>query len=231
MKAVVFDFDGTLTDESQNVWKLLWERCGDVDGNARKELYKRHRINKEITRREWFDLTAEEFKKQGLSAKDVYEISKNIKLINGAEEVLKGLTAQGYDLYIVSGCLKESIRLVLGSLTSYFTDIEANMCLFDHDGKIKGFVPTKYDYEGKAEYIEGLKGFGYNPENIVYIGNSDNDEWVKGTGCKTICINPANADIYNSSKWDRVFLNVTDLRQIFIRVDYPAKQANAEMER
>lgn len=231
MKAVVFDFDGTLTEESQNVWKLLWDKCGE-DGNAkRQELYKKHRIDKTITRQEWFDLTLAEFKKYGISAKDIYQISRDIKLINGVGEVVKGLSRQGYDLYIVSGGLKESINAVLGSLTTYFSDIEANMCMFGQEGKIKRLIPTKYDYEGKAEYIENLKSFGYNAENIVYIGNSDNDEWVKNTGCKTICVNPANADILNANKWDKIFLNVTDLRQLFIKIDYPTRRVEAEMER
>ena len=36
-KAIVFDFDGTLTKKDQNIWKMLWEKCGYDTGP--KSLY------------------------------------------------------------------------------------------------------------------------------------------------------------------------------------------------
>ena len=52
-------------------------------------------------------------------------------------------------------------------------------------------------------------------EDIIFVGNADNDEWVHKSGCKTICINPQNAEITNKEKWKKVYFDVTDLRQIF----------------
>lgn len=230
MKAVVFDFDGTLTNEGQNIWKLLWEKCGDGKGDAslRKKLYKLHRIERKISRAEWFNRTADVFKGKQLTKYDIYSINSKIKLMNGAKEVIEQLHREGYNLYIVSGGLKETILTVLGSHAKYFADIQANVCSFDANGVIKGFYPTKYDFEGKADYIELLKKHGYKEEDIVYIGNSGNDEWVHATGCKTICINPANTNFKNVNLWDRVFINVTDLRQIFIKIDYTPKKQNEE---
>ena len=232
MRAVVFDFDGTLSKEDYNVWKLLWQKCGSDGVQKRKQLYEDHRIKKIISRQEWFDLTAQEFRNNSINFKDFYEISSKIELLPGVKEVILKLYEEGYDLYIVSGCLKESITLALGPYTKYFKDIQANSVNFEEGGLIKNFNPTKYDFEGKAVYIEMLKANGYDASDIVFIGNSGNDEWVHLTGCKTICINPVQTDFKNREKWDRVFVNVTDLRQLFVRVDYRVQnEVKRELEK
>ncbi|MBQ3494637.1 MAG: HAD-IB family phosphatase [Clostridia bacterium] len=216
-KAVVFDFDGTLTQKNQNIWKMLWEKCGyTTDKNSLyAELYVRHVIKKEISREEWFNLTCDAFKNKKMTYFDFYDVSEQIKLINGARETILDLYNRGYSLFIVSGCIRETIEIVLGDYVKYFEDIESNLCVFDMNGNLQKLIPTDYDYEGKAKYVDILKSKGYSPENIVFVGNADNDEWVYQTGCKTICINPQNADVNNSKKWKKVYHNVTDLRQIF----------------
>ena len=71
-KAIVFDFDGTLTKKNQNIWKMLWETCGYPTDKTSlyAKLYVSHVIKKEITRKQWFDLTCEAFKKKNLDFKD-----------------------------------------------------------------------------------------------------------------------------------------------------------------
>lgn len=216
-KAIVFDFDGTLTQKNQNIWKMLWEECGyptDKESLYSK-LYIKHVIKKEITRKQWFDLTCEAYKRKNMKYFNFYSVSKKINLINGARETILKLYNSGYSLFIVSGCIQETIEIALGDYVKYFEDIESNKCVFDINGNLQKLIPTDYDYEGKAKYVEILKQQGYEPENIVFVGNADNDEWVYQTGCKTICINPQNADVANNQKWKKVFYNVTDLRQIF----------------
>lgn len=216
-KAVVFDFDGTLTKKNQNIWKMLWEKCGfATDKNSLyAKLYVKHVIKKEITRANWFNLTCLAFKNKKMTYGDFYDVSRQIELLPGARETILKLHNSGYSLFIVSGCIRETIEIVLGDYAKYFEDIESNKCIFDTKGKLIQLVPTNYDYEGKAKYVEILKDQGYMPENITFVGNADNDEWVYESGCKTICINPQNADVGNSKKWKKVFYNVTDLRQIF----------------
>ena len=216
-KAVVFDFDGTLTKRNQNIWKMLWEKCGYTTDKESlyAKLYVKHVIKKEISREDWFNLTCHAFKKKDLTYSDFYNVSNQIELINGARETIVKLYNKGYSLFVVSGCIKETIEMVLGDCVKYFDEIESNNCVFDDNGKLLKLVPTIYDYEGKAKYVDILKSRGYLPENIIFIGNADNDEWVYQSGCKTICINPQNADIMNTHKWKKVYLNVTDLREIF----------------
>lgn len=216
-KAIVFDFDGTLTKQNQNIWKMLWQQCNyPTDKNSLyAKLYVSHNIKKEITRKQWFDLTCLAFKKRNLSIAQFYDVAKQIQLINGFKQTIKTLHKNGYQLHIVSGCIKEAIEIVLGDYRKYFTFIESNKVFFGKNGKIKCFIPTNFDYEGKAKYIENLKNNGIKAEDIVFVGNSDNDEWTYTTGCKTICINPdAKADSKNNKKWHVVIDKLTNLKQI-----------------
>jgi len=46
-----------------------------------------------------------------------------------------------------------------------------------------------------------IKKLGIKPQDVCFVGNGDNDEWVYQTGCKTLCINPDGADFANKEKW------------------------------
>ena len=221
-KAIVFDFDGTLTKKDQNIWKMLWNKCGYETGpkSLYVNLYIKHRINREISRQEWFDTTCMAFRVTRMNHKDLIDVSEQIELLPGTEKLIKTLHKKGYKLFIVSGCIKETIELVLGDLAKYFTHIESNTCEFDKDGHLTKLIPTKYDYEGKADFVEHssilagmnyLKQNGYNQKNIIFVGNGDNDEWVYKTGCTTICINPTLADYTNNIKWNKVYKDINDI--------------------
>lgn len=215
-KAVIFDFDGTLTKKNQNIWKMLWEACGYTTDKTSlyANLYVSHVINKEITRKQWFDLTCEAFKRKKLDFLAFYKTSKQIELINGFESTIKTLYNNGYELHIVSGCIKEAIEVALNKNAKYFTFIESNKAIFDENGFLEQLVPTNFDYEGKAKYIENLKLKGIKAENITFVGNSDNDEWAYTSGCKTICINPDKADTENNKKWNVVIDKLENLNKI-----------------
>lgn len=216
MKAVVFDFDGTLTRANQNVWKELWLYLGDSPGekSLHKKLYKDCIVDNKITKQQWFDYTEKIFKERNFNYNDLVNISKKIQLIDDADSTLKYLKENGYFLFIVSGCVKEGIEITLKDNLKYFDCIKANCCKFDDKGVFKGFEMTKYDYEGKAEFIEIIKQNGVPEKNIFFVGNSNNDEWVYKTGCHTICINPENVDTKNKQKWHIVKKNVSSLSEI-----------------
>ena len=215
-KAIIFDFDGTLTKKDQNIWKMLWEKCGYGTGpdSLYVKLYKEHRIQKKITREQWFSSTCTAFRFTRMHHKDLVNVSQQIELLPGTEKLIKTLHQKGYKLYIVSGCIKETIELVLGDLTKYFTHIESNQCQFKSDGYLDKLIPTPYDYEGKADFVEGLKKKGFKAKNIVFVGNGDNDEYVYQTGCTTICINPTLADHTNQTKWNKVYKDVNDITSL-----------------
>lgn len=222
MKVIMFDFDGTLTKKGQNIWKLLWEKCGyktDRESLYAK-LYFAHTIEKSISRQEWFDLTCKAFKDRKLSFKDFFEESKKIQLIDGAHELFKILNEKGYKLCIISGCMRETIEIVLGESRKYFEEIKSNEIYFDENGIISHFIPTQYDFEGKAKFIkEYAEKNNIFTSQIIFIGNGDNDQYAYLSGCRTLCINPEkNVNVNNKKIWNEHVEKINNLRDLTYKI-------------
>ncbi len=221
MKAVIFDFDGTLTTSRYNLWKDIWRRLGyDVgEGSYYKSLLHSFMDNK-ITHSEWCVLTCQAYQDKGFNQEIFYDMVSGISLMNGAVELFKYLTSKGIELHIVSGNILDAIEAVLGDNIDYFLEIKANDFIFDENGKIKEIIGTKYDHEGKATYIKQLcEDKNYDPSEVVFVGNSMNDEWVYQSGARTICINPDETDIGNSTIWNKVIYtdNLMDIAKEFYK--------------
>ncbi|MEG1500275.1 MAG: HAD-IB family phosphatase [Clostridia bacterium] len=223
MKAIFFDFDGTLTYKSPNIWKTIWKSC-DYDTSADSyfaDLLKRF-MKKEITHQEWCDLTYVEFAKAKFNVLDLNLLADNVHLINGLKQTLKVLKENNVDIHIVSGNIVQVIARSLGTLTKYFSSINGNRISFDERGVISHIKGTTYDFEGKAKFINEYKEkTGLQSSELVFVGNGDNDEWAHLSGCKTICINPDETDSSNFVKWHLVKDNVTDITDILPLLSLP----------
>ena len=201
MKIIVFDFDGTLTEKHSNTWKFLWSKIkfGKEINDLFYELYRR----KKITYEKWASLDFAYFKKSGINANDLADAVENTKLMSGCLELFKYLKYKGIEIHIVSGGIKQVILPCLGDCKNYCTKIEANDFKLDKNGNLKNIVITPYDNEGKALYVEQvIKNNNLTPNDILFVGNSENDEFVHKTGCKTLCINPDNANSQNKAIWN-----------------------------
>ena len=217
MKAVVFDFDGTLTEENFKLWKKIWKELGyEIGENSYYESLVKSFMSGKITHKQWCELTLKAFQERGFTEQKLDEITKGIVLIDGVEDLFKYLKTKGVELHIVSGNIVSVIKKVLRQNVGYITAIKANEFLFDKQGKLVEIVGTKYDYEGKATYIKELcKKMGCKPQEILFVGNSINDEWVCKSGVKTICVNPDEANIRDSYVWNKVIYtnNLMDLKE------------------
>lgn len=216
MKAVFFDFDGTLTYKSPNIWKSIWQELG-YDTAAGSE-YRRQLdafFNGDITYQEWCDETLNCYKEKNMNLKILNKIGDRVKLIKGATETFKTLKEQGFTLHIVSGNVVDIIEKVLGENVKYFDSINANDFCFDANNKLTYIKGTNYDFEGKAKFIEVYKEkTGVSAKDLYFVGNGDNDVWAYQSGCNTICINPDNAEADNKNVWHTTIKNVDDLREI-----------------
>ncbi len=192
MTTVVFDFDGTLTVKSKNLWRRIWESLGYVTS---ENSYYRHLyadfLNKRISHADWCKLTYQAFKEGQLSESLFKDLVSNITLKPETRGLLETLHKSGCELHIVSGNIYEAIVQVLGDYASYFKSISANHLVFDNNGQLKEIVGTKYDFEGKAKFIEELcEKHNLKKQEVYFVGNGGNDEWVYLSGCKTICVTP-----------------------------------------
>ncbi len=223
MKIVVFDFDGTITYKSPNLWKAIWTSCGfDVGaGSIYEKYYKDYKAGK-YDYKEWCDKTCTLFRERNFSHDKLLQLAKNFNIIDGLEETVKYLKGRGVKLHILSGSIIEGIKAALGESEKYFDNICANTMIFDKDGIVEEILSTKFDYVGKAEYIKMLcDKFDVLPEDIVFVGNDDNDDFVFQSGCHTICLNPNKADYQDKEKWHFLIeksSNFKDLLPIFERL-------------
>ena len=230
MKAIIFDFDGTITQKGANVWKKLWSNAGfSVDKDSLfAKLYVGF-INGEFSHQAWCDKTCEALRAGGTTQKDVKAIADLMQLKDGVMETLKVLKNDGFSIHILSGGVQEVIENTLGENVKFFDSINANKFEYDKDLKLSHIEETKYDFEGKLDFVEKMKREqNISEKDIIFIGNGDNDEWVKKSGCNTICITPDLTDHNDKSKWDFGIENLTDLRQILPIVEDIIEENNME---
>ena len=221
-KAVVFDFDGTLTiGRANNVWKMLYIALGyDIgEGSNYKNSFLSFK-NKEYDYASWVKVNKSDFIKAGLNKTIFNQVLTEVKLIGGLEKTLKSLSEQNIKLFVLSGNIKYAIRKVLGDLANYFTEISANDAIFDSNGNLTELIATKYDFEGKADFIVKVREeLNIEPDEIVFVGNGSNDIWAYKSGAKTICVNPKDAEENNNEKWHTVLKSVKDLSEILEYID------------
>ena len=221
MKAVFFDFDGTLTKKGTNIWKAIWEECGyDVGKDSYYASLFNRFVDGKITHKQWCDLTCEKFREAGFTKDKLIEIADRIELMDGLDETLEVLMQYGFSLHIISGNIVLAIEHVLGRRVDYFESINANNFVFDENGVISKIIGTAYDFEGKAKFINMFKeNTGSKDCDLYFVGNSSNDEWVHESGCRTICINPDGTEFGDKTKWHITRQNVSSLTEILDLID------------
>ena len=155
MKAVFFDFDGTLTYTGPNIWQEIWLALGfslGKDSEHQKQLDEF--LSKKITYQEWCDKTLACYMEKNMTKEVLNTIASRIKLLPGATETFKELRNRGYELFIISGNIIDVIECVLGDNKKYFNSINANDFVFDSNNKLTYIKGTEYDCEGKAKFIQ-----------------------------------------------------------------------------
>lgn len=215
-RAVVFDFDGTLTKSgktTQTTWESLWVSLG-YDIKECQNLHQRY-DRKEITHEEWCMLTEKSFKARNLHRETVNELSKKIHLVKDIKKVFQQLNDRDIKIYIVSGSIMIVIKSVLGSLNQYVDKIKANQFMFNEAGYLTQIIGTKYDFEGKSDYILHIANeLRISTKDILFVGNSRNDHFAYRSGARTLCINPRLTDMTNSTIWHEYIETCDSLLEI-----------------
>ncbi len=225
-KAVVFDFDGTLSNvrEGDGTWWEIWNYLGDLDID---ELYYRMFRNGEISNNEWTSLVINHFIMCKLTKNQIEEISNKISLVAHTHETFETLKENGIKIFILSGGIKPMIEKVLKreKIDKYIDEFIAYEFEFDENGLLMSFKKPEEIIEPKHEYVEIIKQrYDLKPEEILYVGNDKNDESVHESGVHTLCINPRFTDISNKTIWHSAIKQCHDLREILQFVSFQIKQ-------
>lgn len=215
-KAIVFDFDGTLTHPEmgeETTWEKIWLKLG-YSINECAELHQQF-SRALISHKKWCEITEEKFKRKELTQSILDEIANEMYLIDGVHETLDRLKKAGVRLYICSGSIERVINVVLGKSRIYFDEIKSNKLNFSQNGLLDRIIGTKFDFEGKSNYLTQIAMENeIQPYEILFIGNSLNDEWAHQSGALTLCVNPRLTNPNQHIQWTYSIRTMNNLNQI-----------------
>ena len=215
-KAVFFDFDGTLTRKSgdKSTWQLIWEKLGYPE-NECISLHRKY-SNKEINHAEWCKLTKIKFIERNLTEDLVKECANQIELLPNVIETIKILKKEGVKCYVVSGSVNTVIDAVLGADKSLFDGVVCNNFYYN-DGRLEEIVGTEFDFEGKSTYIKKIaEELNIETSDMLFIGNSNNDECAHKSGASTLLINPKLTNAFNRKMWNYLIGQLDDFYKLLV---------------
>lgn len=213
-KLVIFDFDGTLSkpDKINNTWARIWNKIDMLDEDDRLfELYK----NKEITYLQWVDEIVKIFRDNNVTNAMFTSLANEIELLDNCEKVFKIFYENGIKICILSGGVKNIIEEKVKNFSKYITKIEAEFLTLDENGVVNGAKLSDSNIEDKSHFIlKQMKEYDLKKEEVVFVGNSYNDEEAYKSGATTICINPVETDYTNKTIWTHYIEQTNDLSTI-----------------
>ena len=167
MKLAVFDFDSTLMDgETLEFFAKELEIQEKIRNITNKAMCGELDFFESLTKRVSF--------LKGLPVSKINEISRNLPLMNGAKEVVKGLKEIGYKVVCFSGGFRNA--------TEYFAkqlklDGEFANYLHSKDGLLTGFVGGEMMFsDSKGMMLKRLqKLLDISEENTLVVGDGAND--------------------------------------------------------
>lgn len=214
-KAVVFDFGGTLTRPTfrESTWERIWQSVGYTLQDAAK-LHHEFSAGK-ITHKEWCDQTRDSLRIRGFSRDHFEEVIKGVEPIDGLAETFENLRSRKIRIHIVSGSLRAIIERVIDKSFKHVDSVTCNDFEFDANGVISRVIGHDYDFEGKANFIRRVAAdLHCHPIEVLFVGNSLNDEKAANSGARTLCVNPKHTHHYVSSMWNNTIRDMKNLKEI-----------------
>jgi len=167
-KLVIFDLDGTLTQE-RSIWEYLHKQLGKWFGFA--EEYQKKFLAGEISYDRFCELDAEVWK--GMKVEALSRIVQSVSFHPGVDELIGYLKQKGLRLAMVSSglsLLTDWVHQRLGFDYSVSND------LLHENGILTGKVRIQVYYDKKAVWVKKiLKQFRVKPEEVIAIGDSKGD--------------------------------------------------------
>lgn len=216
--AVVFDFVGTLLPkiDADSSLRYIWLESGQDKARFQNILVRYSHDADD--RRSYFQQATELFREARITKDDITLIGKDARLIPGICDVFNVLNDAGVLIWIVSRSERQFIRAALGDLACYVEEIKSNQFLFDSEGVVDGIRISPFDYEGKRRFVSRVAGdLSVSPQDIVFVGNSNNDASVRGSGAVTVCVSSSNTTGTDRSSWTHCCQCCDDLREVVSR--------------
>ncbi|MDD2217273.1 MAG: HAD-IIIA family hydrolase [Eubacteriales bacterium] len=179
IKAVLFDFDGTIADTEKIIldsWQEVFRRAEGIERPA-EEIYKTYGEPLFITMQRFFGEKADEYIKIYRDYQSTIFLDE-VRMYPGVEELIKRLKSKGYMAAIVTSRLKKSTYEIL--------DKYGLADIFDVIITCEDTEKNKPDPEPALLALERLK---IDPQNAVLIGDSSYDMGCGlNAGVKTVLV-------------------------------------------
>lgn len=167
-KLVIFDLDGTLTQE-RSIWQYVHQQLGRWYGFA--EEYQNLFLANRISYEEFCERDAQVWK--GMRVDELFGIIKTVPFHPGMDELINHLKQKGLKLAVISSGLSLLSNWVH---EKYGFDCSVSNDLLHENRILNGKVKIRVNYDKKAEWVEKiLKQFGINREETIAIGDSKGD--------------------------------------------------------
>lgn len=167
-KLVIFDLDGTLTQE-RSIWEYIHKQLGKWYGFA--EEYQNLFLAGKISYEEFCERDALVWK--GMRVEELLEIAQTVPFHPGVDELINFLKQKGLKLSMVSSGLSILTNWVH---QKYGFDYSVSNDLLHENGILTGKVKIQVYFDKKAEWVRKiLNQFEVKPEEVIAIGDSKGD--------------------------------------------------------
>ncbi len=209
IKLVCFDIDGTLVHGTS--WLILSEGLGWSSKEA-LDVFKRARKG-EISFTEAERIFITEYQKSGKANKQfIEEIFNNIDVKKEAKDLIFYLKEKGYIIYLISGAIDIYVQCIAKKLN--VDGFYANSTLeFNNKGTLQKINYRNNQKEVKVEQLKRLiKELNINIDQVVFIGDSENDIGVFKATKQGIAVHSSNEELKKIS-W-RVVDSLLEIKDI-----------------
>lgn len=211
---VCFDMDGTLT-KLRSSWCWV-HSCFEVDNEPAYQAFCNGEIDEpEFMRR---DIALWTNKNPDVTIRDIAVLFRDMPLIDGIQETIACLKANGIHTVIISG----GINLAAEMLTKEFgfDDYIADEILAYDDGKLTGEGKMNVDLRDKGinvrQYIEK---YGTTMERTVSVGNSFTDIPMFKNSGMSIAFNPTDPYTQEAATHTVFSENIADILDFIMEQD------------
>jgi len=167
-KLVIFDLDGTLTQE-RSIWEYIHKQLGKWYGFA--EEYQNLFLAGKISYEEFCERDALVWK--GMRVEELLEIAQTVPFHPGVDELINFLKQKGLKLSMVSSGLSILTNWVH---QKYGFDYSVSNDLLHENGILTGKVKIQVYFDKKAEWVRKiLNQFEGKPEEVIVVGDSRGD--------------------------------------------------------
>ncbi len=176
-RVIAFGLDGTLVrgPNYDYSWQLIWEKRGLP--KALHRTYMRKFLERKWDYDTWCREVVDQFRRTGFRLDQMPEIVRDLTVTKTFEQTLCTLRNEGFVCALVSGGVDVLLYQMIPNAKELFDHIFINQLQFDAHGVVEGVIPTKYDFEGKAEAIRLIcEKSGCRIEESVFVGEGFNDE-------------------------------------------------------